>query len=1672
MKKYLFYTLLSFLFINYAFGQTTIYQQNFDAVSIGKIPVSSSSQDGWLVNGSTNLLYGSYEHRWGIHSGGSAIASRSLGLSFYNGTNLFSGFGYQYTNCGDDSRADLAAYRVISTVGYQSIQVTFDWKAYGELYNGVWYDYGQVGYSITGGAPFTWITTGGTANGQYRAQTTATQTGATVSFPASCNNTSNFTLAFRAKLDECGGTSPVFIIDNVVVEGTSLSSCVAGTASPTYQYVPTNNSANFSLTGQIGTTIQWQVSSNGTSGWTNVVGGSGASTTNFTTANLTNGNYFYRAVVTDGGSCIQYSNVVEVAVAASPVYCSGAGTGNATFNNHIEGIGFHEWTDPTIGGTNGYVSNNYLDYTDTTTYGYATVVAGQYHHLNAVLRAQGSGTNSTTFAYWIDWNGDGVFTNTASTSGGERMDNINYTSSTGNSYAAYFTVPPSASGTVRIRVRAVRGNLGTLNPCTAYSSSQTKDFTIKILPSIGSQVCNGVNGNANNVLTNSTLDKVNITSVKVDGPNGNIIDNNSGFFGIQTGGTTIMYNYSNMMGSFSEGLVFEAGQSYTIEVEHSGYTAAAGLFIDWDGNGIFSGANELINVISSTSANAYVFNFTTPLSITDGQQVAMRVRLQYESFQGEAAAMTGCNNILSGLNTYSEVEDYRATLSAPVLVCAQVANLTTSIGNPAFGLNHHLNVNWDALSGSIGYDIEVSTDGTFTGTPTTSTASNSFDFDAGDNPNTPYWFQVRAKDGTQTCAWTTTGPIYTAADMPELPVLSNVDFTSMDLQLANETPVNNPAITTYSIFENNSNQFVQADGTLGATEVFQTKTTWGTINVNGLSSNTNYCFLAKAKNNDGYETGGSGATIFTTQSFDATSSLATGTSNTSVFWSPATCTTGGLNWNATNGCSDGAVGYAGSFNSFFGCFLRTPTIDATGLDEIVLTFDVSHSFDIAHLNNRMRINYYADGGYVSNTITSLKINGTDELASFGANGQGISYDALRNCASVEVKFDISALTNKSDIMFYLEPNSLYNDNHVFSTWIDNVSFKEAAQVACETTLDVTRPNAPVFHDFGGTDQLAFNNSYILNSQPIFRVSAQNFNPTYTNLEIEISTDVNFSSVLVSEDFTGVFNSLAEVNHSFSSIGTLTANTTYYVRARASADAGVTWGNWSSDTYSFTYKPASDLAWYQTTVPQFLTDNLVDLNTFEAVDRVSLIEGSEIAGVGANTSFENSTSWTGFATGGSEVVTTISDGSNWSSDGSRAARMYMFGGFALSSDVGVVSQVVDLTNVEQITFDANSYYGQNLSSSLANGGTLRLIIGGTSTNASGTVVTTINHCTTGSSGTCTEETLDNIANIPLANRSTNQLVKFVWTGFTQGDLGGALVDFQVDNVKFKGSSTNTGKLTSTPINLASFQDGDTWDQLFWEQTRNNGTLDFSIEKFDGTAWTAISGLTNISESTDGAHTFDISAAGSEAVIRVVADFVRNGPPELFNFGLTTTPATPLPVSWLNVATLCLEKGLKINWSTATEINNNYFEVLASINGRDFESLGKINGAGNSNEINNYSFKVEKQNKYKHFRLKQTDFDGKFEFSKIVTANCFNFSSSLEIYPNPFDGSIFYINYTNEVNDLTVKIYDLSGQFIEKPLTHKTGANIQVTLSKQLTEGVYFVEVYDQEGFVAMKKLITK
>lgn len=173
---------------------------------------------------------------------------------------------------------------------------------------------------------------------------------------------------------------------------------------------------------------------------------------------------------------------------------------------------------------------------------------------------------------------------------------------------------------------------------------------------------------------------------------------------------------------------------------------------------------------------------------------------------------------------------------------------------------------------------------------------------------------------------------------------------------------------------------------------------------------------------------------------------------------------------------------------------------------------------------------------------------------------------------------------------------------------------------------------------------------------------------------------------------------------------------------------------------------------------------------------------------------------------------------------------------------------------------------------------------------------------------------------------------------------------------------------------------------------------------------------------------------------------------------------LPVEITAFNAILIENKVKVSWTTATEINNDYFTVQKSNDGLNFEDVKEINGAGNSNS--NVNYQVVDNNPYagvNYYRLKQTDFDRDFDYSKIVSIN--NKSEfNLSIYPNPSNKYINVIVPDNKGELLKMLIYNSLGQVVFSKEYIISDENNRLKISTtQYEQGLYHIKVLTNRGY---------
>ncbi|MCF8298735.1 MAG: DUF2341 domain-containing protein [Saprospiraceae bacterium] len=187
---------------------------------------------------------------------------------------------------------------------------------------------------------------------------------------------------------------------------------------------------------------------------------------------------------------------------------------------------------------------------------------------------------------------------------------------------------------------------------------------------------------------------------------------------------------------------------------------------------------------------------------------------------------------------------------------------------------------------------------------------------------------------------------------------------------------------------------------------------------------------------------------------------------------------------------------------------------------------------------------------------------------------------------------------------------------------------------------------------------------------------------------------------------------------------------------------------------------------------------------------------------------------------------------------------------------------------------------------------------------------------------------------------------------------------------------------------------------------------------------------------------------------------------------------LPIELLSFDANYNGKTVDLSWKTATETNNDFFTIERSIDAKNYEIIGKVIGAGNSNSILNYTYEDKEPltNTY-YYRLKQTDYDGKFEYFPPVAVNIGSAAvesqlSITSVGPNPFK-SEFSIEFdTENPEPVEVYLYNIRGQIVYKDIYQPSEGRNSYTYSDQinLTTGYYILSIKQNQNFSKGIKIV--
>ena len=172
---------------------------------------------------------------------------------------------------------------------------------------------------------------------------------------------------------------------------------------------------------------------------------------------------------------------------------------------------------------------------------------------------------------------------------------------------------------------------------------------------------------------------------------------------------------------------------------------------------------------------------------------------------------------------------------------------------------------------------------------------------------------------------------------------------------------------------------------------------------------------------------------------------------------------------------------------------------------------------------------------------------------------------------------------------------------------------------------------------------------------------------------------------------------------------------------------------------------------------------------------------------------------------------------------------------------------------------------------------------------------------------------------------------------------------------------------------------------------------------------------------------------------------------------------LPVELISFSGKENNSVIQLEWQTASETNNKGFDVQRSTNDGNWEQIGWVAGIGNTTTEQRYEL-IDKNpsSGLNYYRLKQVDFDGKFDYSNIIVIDVESRISNLEVYPNPTAGKL---NFKESINgNLTVR--NTLGQIVYQNQME----TVQQLDLFFLPVGTYLLEYVDQDKSLQISKFV--
>ncbi len=165
---------------------------------------------------------------------------------------------------------------------------------------------------------------------------------------------------------------------------------------------------------------------------------------------------------------------------------------------------------------------------------------------------------------------------------------------------------------------------------------------------------------------------------------------------------------------------------------------------------------------------------------------------------------------------------------------------------------------------------------------------------------------------------------------------------------------------------------------------------------------------------------------------------------------------------------------------------------------------------------------------------------------------------------------------------------------------------------------------------------------------------------------------------------------------------------------------------------------------------------------------------------------------------------------------------------------------------------------------------------------------------------------------------------------------------------------------------------------------------------------------------------------------------------------------LPVELSAFKALPGTSGIELRWSTASELNNARFLIERSGSDGYFRSIGEAKGAGTTSTPQDYQFTdrapLPGSN---YYRLRQEDYDGKFEYSQVIAVQSRESSTeAMKVAPNPVDGRQIRLEMPSAEMPVRIELMDAAGKRTSLVFSAMERA-MEADLPQNLSAGMYYL-----------------